>query len=40
MGTAIAITRLDFSASDLRRFAVETEDGDAVRRLLGIAMLL
>jgi len=40
MGTAIAITRLDYSASDLRKFAVETEDGDAVRRLLGIAMLL
>jgi transposase len=40
MGTAIAITRLDRSASDLRRFAVAIEDGDVVRRLLAIAMLL
>src|SRR5277367_85041 len=40
MGAAIAITRLDHSASELRRIAVETEDGDVVRRLLATAMLL
>ena len=40
MGNAIVITRLDRSAAELRRFAVEVDDGDVVRRLLGIAMLL
>ena len=40
MGKAIEITRLDRSAAELRRLAVEAEDGAVVRRLLGIAMLL
>jgi transposase len=40
MGKAIAITRLDRSAGELRELAVRTEDGDVVRRLLGMALLL
>jgi transposase len=40
MGSAIEITRLDRTAADLRKLATETEDGDVVRRLLGIALLL
>jgi transposase len=40
MGTAIEITRLDRSAAELRELAVETKDGDVVRRLLGIALVL
>jgi transposase len=33
-------TRLDRSARELREVAARTEDGDVVRRLLGIALLL
>jgi transposase len=40
MGSAIEITRLDRSAAELRELAVATEDGDIVRRLLGIALVL
>ncbi len=40
MGTAIEITRLDQSTAELRELAVRTEDGDMVRRLLGIALVL
>ena len=40
MGGAIEITRLDRSAVELRELAVATEDGDVVRRLLGIALVL
>ena len=40
MGKAVEITRLDRSAAELRALAVKTEDGDVVRRLLGIALLL
>jgi transposase len=40
MGKAIEITRLERSAAELRELAVNTEDGDIVRRLLGIALLL
>ena len=40
MGKAIEITRLDRSARELREVAARTEDGDVVRRLLGIALLL
>ncbi len=36
MGAAIAL-RQDFGADDLRRFAREASDGDAVRRLLALA---
>lgn len=39
MGNAIEIVRLDWSASGLRQLAVETGDGDVVRRLLAIAMV-
>ena len=40
MGKGIEITRLDRSAAELRTVAVQTEDGDVVRRLLGIALVL
>jgi transposase len=40
MGKAVEITRLDRSAAAVRELAVKTEDGDVVRRLLGIALLL
>jgi len=40
MGKAIEVTRLDRSAAELRALAVKTENGDMVRRLLGIALLL
>ena len=40
MGTAIAITRLEHSAAELRELAAKTEDGDVVRRLLAIALVL
>ena len=40
MGKAIEIARLERSAAELRELAVKTEDGDVVRRLLGIALLL
>jgi hypothetical protein len=38
MGNAIEITRSDRSARALRKLAESTEDGDLVRRLLGIAL--
>jgi len=40
MGQPIKITRLEFSASDLRVLAAKTGDGGWVRRLLAIALLL
>lgn len=40
MGRAVAITRLEQSAAELRAQAVKTEDGAVVRRLLGIALVL
>jgi transposase len=40
MVKAIAITRLERSASELREIAVRTEDSDVVRRLLAIALLV
>ncbi len=40
MGQPIEITRLEFSASDLRKVAAKTEEGGWVRRLLAIALLL
>lgn len=40
MGQAIAITRHDHSAGELRKLAGESEDADVVRRLLAIAMVL
>ncbi len=36
----VKITRLDLTASDLRREAARTKDGDAARRMLAIALLL
>jgi transposase len=40
MSKAIAITRLERSAADLRREARKTDDGSVVRRLLAIALVL
>ena len=40
MGQPISITRLEFSASDLRMVAAKTREGGWVRRLLAIALLL
>ena len=40
MGQPIEITRLEFSARDLRVVAAKTEEGGWVRRLLAIALLL
>ena len=40
MGAAVGISRDDLSASDLRALAARTRDGDVVRRLLALALLL
>ena len=40
MGRPVEITRLDASAEELRGLAARTDDGDVVRRLLCIAMVL
>jgi transposase len=40
MGKAVPITRLDLSASELRRQAAKSRDGNVVRRLLALAMVL
>jgi transposase len=40
MGNPIEITRLEFSADELRELAAGTHDGAVVRRLLAIAMVL
>lgn len=40
MGKAIALTNLDHSAEALRQLAAKTKDGQVVRRLLALALLL
>lgn len=40
MGQAIAITNLDHTAEELRHVAARTKDGQVVRRLLALALLL
>lgn len=40
MGKPLEITRLEAAAEDLRALAARLHDGDVVRRLLGIAMVL
>lgn len=40
MGQPIEITRLEHSASELRAFAAKSRDGDQVRRLLALALVL
>jgi len=40
MGQAIVITNSDHSAADLRRRASREKDGQVVRRLLGLALIL
>lgn len=40
MGKAVAITRSNHSAAELRRLAAHSDDADQTRRLLAIAMVL
>lgn len=40
MTKAIAITDLRYSSSDFRLLASKTKDGEVVRRLLGLALVL
>ena len=40
MGKPIEITRLEFSANELRELAAGMHDGAVVRRLLAIALIL
>jgi transposase len=40
MGSAVAITRTDFSAAELRQFAGKCQDAAQVRRILAIALVL
>src|SRR5450756_603625 len=40
MGAAVAITRLDVTAAQLRAAAGREKDGSAARRMLAIAMIL
>ena len=40
MGKPIQVTRMEFSASELRQLAVGIDDGAVVRRLLAIALVL
>jgi len=40
MGRAVEVTRTELSASELRELAARTGDGDVVRRLLAIALVL
>ena len=40
MGRAVEVTRTELSASELRELAAKTGDGDVVRRLLAIALIL
>jgi transposase len=40
MGRAVKVTREDLTASDLRAAAARSRDGDQVRRLLAIALVL
>jgi transposase len=40
MGAAVMITRMDFTAAELRSFAGKCQDGAQVRRLLAIALVL
>jgi hypothetical protein len=40
MGKPVEITRLEYSASELRVLAANTDHGAVVRRLLAIAMIL
>src|ERR1700726_2197153 len=40
MPAAISITRLDYTAAELRREAKRTDDADAARRMLALALVL
>ena len=40
MGRAVEVTRTELSAGELRALAAKTGDGDVVRRLLAIALIL
>jgi hypothetical protein len=40
MGAAVAITRLDLTASELRKAAQREKDSTAARRILALALVL
>jgi hypothetical protein len=40
MGAAVSITRLDLTASELRKAATEEKDSAAARRILALALAL
>ena len=40
MGSAVEITRIDATAADLRSTAAKSKDGEQVRRLLALALVL
>ncbi len=40
MGQAVRVTNLDYSAPDLRRLTPKQKDGQVVRRLLALALIL
>ena len=40
MGAAVAITRLDLTASELRKAAQREKDSTAARRMLALALVL
>lgn len=40
MAAAVAITRMDYTAAELRRVAKRTDDADAARRMLALALVL
>ncbi|HEY2618963.1 MAG TPA: IS630 family transposase, partial [Acetobacteraceae bacterium] len=40
MGQAVAITRMNHTAAELRALAAQSDDADQARRLLAIAMIL
>lgn len=40
MGTALAITRTDHTASELRAVACKSTDGEQIRRILALALVL
>ena len=40
MGTAVKVTRIDFTAAELRAASAKCTDGTQVRRILALALVL